>query len=127
MIVRIKFDGDLTMMFGSSYKPWTLQLDEFCWQFKKQLGSIVSAEVSDEKWIGWGGLKWCAEENLQQQLNREGCQSNDPDNPNPRKYADMRFYYDRKIDKIACLILEDCKNNRTNPDLVYKGKLPKGA
>ncbi|MGR5875599.1 spore protein H [Bacillus pacificus] len=59
--------------------------------------------VSDSKWISWGGLKWCPEERFQHHLNREGCQSDELDNPNPRQYKDMNFYEDititRKVNK----------------------------
>lgn len=127
MIVRITFDKDLTMMFGDSYKPWTMQFDEFSWTYKNELREIKSVEVSSSKWVGWGGLKWCPEEDFQKQLNREGCQSGDPDNPKPRQYKDMSFCFDSKADKITRLIFEDCKNNRHNPKLVNGGKIPKGA
>ena len=127
MIVRVMFTDGVAMMFGASYKPWTLQFDEYCWNYKKQLADIKHVQASDEKWVGWGGLKWCPEENFQNQLNREGCQSSDPDNPNPRQYKSMSFYHDSKIEKIATIILRDCRNNRTDHDLVYRGKLPKGA
>ncbi|MEC0170848.1 hypothetical protein [Paenibacillus graminis] len=40
MIVQIKFEGDITMMFGDSYKPWRIQFDEYCWGNKKELGEI---------------------------------------------------------------------------------------
>jgi len=127
MIVRVTFENDLTMLFGDSYKPWTLQFDEYCWRNKKQLGEIVSVDTSAEKWISWGGLKWCADESFQAQLNREGCQSGDPDNQNPRKYDEMKFGFDSKVSRVALRILEDCRNNRTDSNLIYRGKLPKGA
>jgi hypothetical protein len=91
MIVRIKFEGDKIMLFGDSYKPWKMQMDEFMRRCAEGLGRPVSADISSSKWIGWGGLKWCQHEEFQEQLNREGCQYNEPDNPNPRRYEDMDF------------------------------------
>jgi len=83
-IVRVQFAENHVMMFGNSYKAWEEQLD-------------------DSKWISWGGLKWCPEERFQHHLNREGCQSDELDNPNPRQYKDMNFYEDititRKVNK----------------------------
>ena len=102
MIVKIKIldinNKELVMMFGDSYKSWFLQMKEFFWQRQKWLDGVVypaykavDVETSESEWIGWGGLKWCQEKHFQSELNREGCQQNDPDNPNPRKYADMNF------------------------------------
>jgi len=98
-IVRIKFSEDWTMMFGNSYKPWEIQLEEYLFLLKekKELDTFEEVTVSDNKWVGWGGLKWCPETNFQQQLNREGCQSNEPDNPYPRLYAEMVFYEDSTV------------------------------
>lgn len=99
-IVRVAF-AERTMMFGNSYKPWKIQFDEYVLQ-KKMAGETLTlkkVDVSDAKWVWFGGLKWCPEENFQHQLNREGCQSNEPDNLNPRKYSEMKFYEDEKITK----------------------------
>ena len=30
MIVRITFSDGKIMLFGDSYKPWTMQFDEYC-------------------------------------------------------------------------------------------------
>lgn len=90
MIVRITFDDNSVMLFGDSYKPWTMQSEEYIWNYKKEAIS-TKFESSKDKWIGWGGLKWCSENNFQQQLDREGCQDNEPDNPQPRQYSDMVF------------------------------------
>lgn len=99
-IVRVTF-ADSTMMFGNSYKPWKIQFDEYV-LLKKMANETLrlkQVEVSDAKWVWFGGLKWCPEEQFQHQLNREGCQSSEPDNPNPRQYSEMKFYEDEKISK----------------------------
>ncbi|SCN41891.1 spore protein H [Bacillus wiedmannii] len=104
-IVRVQFSENRVVMFGNSYKPWEMQFDEYLWLLKQegQLTDVEQVTVSDEAWISWGGLKWCPEERFQQQLNREGCQETDPDNPNARQYKEMTFYKDasatRKVNK----------------------------
>jgi|GEM_PF-3018801 len=92
MVVRIKLkskDEVYVMMFGTSYKNWKEQFREYCFTFKPI--EILWVETSEEKWIGWGGLKWCNDTEFQNELNREGCQENEPDNPKPRKYEYMQF------------------------------------
>lgn len=106
MIVRVLLEEDdgseYTMMFGDSYKKWESQFEEFMrWHYKTDLGGwrepddlqhqIVNAWRSRAKWIEWGGIKWCTEEEFQHELDREGVQDGQPDNPNPRRYADMEF------------------------------------
>lgn len=81
--------GEYTMLFGDSYKSWKQQYSEYLRRFND---IPVKAFKSRSKWKGWGGLKWCSEENFQEELNREGCQINDPDNPKPRQYSRMTFY-----------------------------------
>ncbi|MFB5758912.1 spore protein H [Paenibacillus medicaginis] len=127
MIVRIKFNDDLTMMFGDSYKPWRIQFDEYCWNYKKVLGEIEEISICSDKWISWGGLKWCTGENFQHQLNREGCQSQDENNPNARQYSEMKFAFDSIVARTALRILEDARNGRTDNRLLLKGILPKGT
>lgn len=94
MIVKIILQTEkeiLIMMFGNSYENWRDQFREFAVRYKvKEVLSVYSAP---NKWIGWGGLKWCEEKDFQNQLNREGCQQDDPDNPNPRIYSEMCFNY----------------------------------
>lgn len=100
--VKVTF-ADKVMMFGNSYKPWEMQYDEYIWMCKRN-GSpveLISVETSHSKWIAWGGLKWCPEDKFQQQLNREGCQDNEPDNPKPRQYSNMKFKYDATTFKKA--------------------------
>lgn len=106
MILRITFldrDGKnkFTMLFGNSYKKWHVQMIEFMgryfcndgkgWRKDKWIGRILRVEKSNAPWIGWGGLKWCEDKEFQEELNREGVQRNEPDNPNPRLYAEMDF------------------------------------
>lgn len=99
-IVRVTFKEG-TMMFGDSYKPWKIQFDEYA-LLKKMADeklTLQKVDVSTSKWVWFGGLKWCPEENFQHQLNREGCQSDEPDNPNARQYSEMTFHEDEKITK----------------------------
>lgn len=113
-IVRIRFNENRTMLFGNSYKPWEMQLDEYLFLLKRrgELEDFLEVSVSDSEWIGWGGLKWCPEENFQHQLNREGCQSDEPDNPNPRQYKDMVFYRNSSITNKVNQKFENLKANR---------------
>ena len=99
-IVRVTFT-DRIMLFGNSYKPWKMQFDEYVWLCKRdgEELKLVKVEVSDSNWVSWGGLKWCPEDKFQHQLNREGCQSDESDNPKPRQYNEMKFYVDKKITK----------------------------
>lgn len=101
MIVRITFNNGNVVLFGNSYKHWSLQFVEymgrnFCsrdrgWNEEEMLGHVKKVEVSKSKWKAWGGLKWCSHESFQQELNREGVQQDEPDNPKPRQYSDMKF------------------------------------
>ncbi|MFJ8528620.1 spore protein H [Bacillus sp. NPDC094106] len=98
-IIRIQFSKDLVMMFGNSYKPWEMQFEEYLQIFRQhnELANVEQVTVSDNAWVSWGGLKWCAEKNMQHQFNREGCQSNEKDNQNPRMYDEMEFYQDSRV------------------------------
>ena len=91
MIVKIEFNDNLTMLFGNSYKDFDEQLEEYIRINKDLLPHPVIAWQSGSKWIGWGGLKWCSEKGFQKQLDREGCQYGESDNPSPRIYKDMSF------------------------------------
>jgi len=101
MIVRIKVKEkeqiDI-MLFGNSYKTWDEQFQEYCRMYKPE---ILEIATSPEKWKSWGGLKWCKEECFQHELNREGCQENEPDNPKPRKYENMRFVENRIVENMG--------------------------
>lgn len=92
--VRVTFK-DKVMLFGDSYKPWHMQVDEYIWMCRNQGTTLelLNVECSHSKWVTWGGLKWCPEDRFQHQLNREGCQDNEPDNPKPRIYEKMNFKY----------------------------------
>lgn len=98
MIVKIKIKSSsdtFTMLFGNSYKKWTEQFREYCYAFKPI--EVLEVETSKEDWKGWGGLKWCNEDEFQEELNREGVQQNEPDNPKPRNYSKMEFYFSKHI------------------------------
>lgn len=113
MIIRMKIldvnHKEYTFLFGSSYKTYLEQIQDFSYRTQVWIDSlphpaysILSIQVSKSKWKSWGGLKWCLEENFQEELNREGVQSNEPDNPNPRQYSEMMFikeyYHSAKIE-----------------------------
>lgn len=105
--VRVTFE-DRVMMFGNSYKPWEMQYDEYVWMCMRN-GTplqLVKVETSHSKWVSWGGLKWCPEDRFQHQLNREGCQDNELDNPKPREYSKMNFKYDSRAFKKADELLK---------------------
>jgi len=103
MIVKIKLkskdNDEFTMMFGNSYKSWESQFREYCQNFKPV--EILQLETSKEDWIGWGGLKWCSEDEFQDELNREGCQEGELDNSDPRIYAEMHFVFNKIAENIA--------------------------
>lgn len=76
------------MLTGDSYKTWKDQYREMLGRPWAQNPTRFWKNTKD-KWKGWGGLKWCEEGGFQEELNREGVQRDDPDNPNPRQYSDM--------------------------------------
>jgi len=102
MIVKIKLKSKnevFTMLFGNSYKNWEAQFREYCSTFKPI--EVISIETSKADWKGWGGLKWCNEAEIQNELNREGCQPDDPDNPKSRIYSDIVFNQNKVSENIA--------------------------
>lgn len=109
MIVKIKFktedDKEYTMMFGDSYKKWYVQFEEYVKLHKAY--NCIDVSVSKSKWIGWGGLKWCNENEFQYELNREGRQEYETDNHKSRKYLQMSFsssiYIKAKVNDIISL------------------------
>jgi len=107
MIVRVKFKNSEIFLFGDSYKAWTMQFGEFIRSTIKL--EIERVEVCKDKWVSWGGLKWCSEHNFQRVLNREGCQDGDLDNPNPRIYKNMIFCENKRISKKAHDIVNKIK------------------
>lgn len=95
MTVKVKYRNKVSgkifeILFGDSYKDWQTQKVEYERLYKDE--EEIEITKSNTKWIGWGGLKWCEYKDLQEQLNREGCQDKDPDNLNPRKVEDFIFY-----------------------------------
>ncbi len=119
MIVRVKLilkEEIVTLMFGKSYKKWEEQFREYCFTFKPI--ELLSVETSAEKWISWGGLKWCVESEFQYELNREGCQENEADNINPRKYSYMKFVSNPIALNIANKIIRRYQNNEILKDLI---------
>ncbi|MFA4871279.1 MAG: hypothetical protein WC623_23975 [Pedobacter sp.] len=115
MIVRITFLDEqkqpYVMLFGDSYKTWDDQCQEYFYDkikwydkttlTKRELFGIQKVEVSRSKWV-MAGLKCCGEETFQEELNREWCQDNEPDNLKPRQYAKMNFEYNRKVEETIC-------------------------
>lgn len=102
MIVRIKIkdinNEESIMLFGTSYKNYLDQLKDFFYSSQiwinnlpHSIYSISNIERSKAEWKAWGGLKWCEEKHFQEQLNREGCQLNEPNSPHPRQYSEMKF------------------------------------
>lgn len=76
MIIKIKFFDNRVMLFGTSYKGWDQQLFEYlclCQKNRWDCNGYRSAKQSRQKWIGFGGLKWCSEEEFPNLLkDREG-------------------------------------------------------
>ena len=66
--IRATWPDGLVMMFGTSYRSWWDQMAEYCRDQKRPRPTI---EVSREPWIGYGGLKWCAWDDFQRQLDIE--------------------------------------------------------
>lgn len=97
MIIKVQFRNKMgqteNILFGDSYKPWKMQYREYLrLAVSKDFGiEPVRVWKSKSAWIGWGGLKWVDEEYFQEELNREGVQEGEADNPNPRKYSEMSF------------------------------------
>jgi hypothetical protein len=69
MTVKATFPDGSEMLFGDSYKRWFDQLAEYCRHYKQPRPRVVKCRA---KWIAFGGLKWCAPEHLQAQLDAEG-------------------------------------------------------
>jgi hypothetical protein len=67
--VRVTFTNNVVMLFGTSYRTWWSQLKEFIGNGPI---SVKRLDVSKEPWIAFGGLKWCAPEALQTELDAEG-------------------------------------------------------
>lgn len=70
--IRACFDdqnGPYVMLFGTSYRTWWDQLDEFCRLYKTKPKQVT---ICRKEWIGFGGLKWCGESAFQTELDIEG-------------------------------------------------------
>lgn len=106
MTIKITIERDGlkdVWLTGNSYKYWWEQAVELIyrtygdrdhgWRFSDIEDLDIEVEMSRSKWIGWGGLKWCREDIIQKELNREGVQDDEPDNPKPRQYAEFKFDY----------------------------------
>lgn len=107
MIVEIEFfDKEGTpwkMLFGNNpnWRNWDGELQQYFWEnikwwdetrcMKREIYGIGKMRVSKSRWMAWGGLKWCHPDKFQAQLDREGCQQSDPDNPRPRQFRKMKF------------------------------------
>lgn len=107
MIVRVTFENlerqELKYLFGNGYKPWRRQYEEFVnayitwWDSKTimtcELLNILQVETSPSKWIESGGLKWCNDENAQDELNEELiiAQNQGERRKTARKYNQIRF------------------------------------
>ena len=103
------------MLFGDSYKKWFIQCEEYLcnhirwWDtnviMECNIREVLKVEKSSSKWKGWGGLKWCQSYAFQEELNREGVQAGEPDNPKPRKYSEMSFEKDKKFETIITKLM----------------------
>lgn len=122
MTVRVTFKQDdgseKKILFGNSYKHWTTQMVEYTyrtyghktkgWRYEDVEGRVLEVEKSLSKWVGWGGLKWIEESIFQtEELNREGCQPGEPDNPKPRQYKDFKFEYSNYCYRAAIKALKE--------------------
>lgn len=69
--VKVLFADGFEMLFGNSYRDWDDQLQEFC-GMSRPVQVPVSIAGSPFPWVAYGGLKWCAPESLQKELDEEG-------------------------------------------------------
>jgi len=69
MTIKATFPDGNVMLFGDSYKKWIDQLAEYCRRHSQPRPQVEKCEA---KWISFGGLKWCAPELLQGELDAEG-------------------------------------------------------
>ena len=70
LTVRATWPDGMRMMFGNSYRKWWDQLEEYSRLRGRERPAI---EVSNEPWIGFGGLKWCPWDEFQEQLDIEAA------------------------------------------------------
>ena len=105
MIVKVTFldlnNERFTILFGNSYKNWFTQFEEYLFRKVKwwddkiimncEFYRIYDVSKSMEKWVGYGGLKWCLESAFQDELDHEAKGLN---YRHARQYKDMCFGYD---------------------------------
>lgn len=70
MTVKATFPDGSVMLFGNSYRRWFDQLAEYCRRHSRPRPRV---EKCAAKWVAFGGLKWCAPDLLQAELDAEGC------------------------------------------------------
>lgn len=143
MIVRITFrtnkNENIVILFGDSYKKWFTQCEEYLCNYirwydtsiisKCDIREVLNVEKSFSKWKGWGGLKWCHSDIFQEELNREGVQRDEPDNPKPRKYSEMSFIEDEKSETIVKKLINQrlrhlvgCSDIKIDAELIRNNK-----
>ena len=113
MIIRITTIRDgitQEILFGNSYKDWQEQFAEFVSMRPNKGLSIGNVQVSKEKWIGYGGLKWCSESSFQNCLDEEAKGLKKP----VRVYANMHFEPNQKATKEVIAIFNKYKNFNSN-------------
>lgn len=70
--IRFKSETDeFSMLFGDSYKTWYEQLTEFLFVTKVRPYKPYYVLISKEKWISYGGLKWCCLDEFNNELKKE--------------------------------------------------------
>ena len=69
MTIKATFPDGSTLLCGDSYRRWFDQLREACLYYKLPRPEVVKCSA---KWISYGGLKWCSEQDLAHALNNEG-------------------------------------------------------
>ena len=136
MIVKITLldldNKELVMMFGNSYKYWFTQFEEFLynsikwWNAKRimscNLYQIINVEKSTDKWIGFGGLKWCTETEFKESLAHE-AKGLDQE---VRKYKDMIFNYDaNKFYKVKNMLKDRLRHLASSTNLEIKKEVKK--
>jgi hypothetical protein len=68
MTIKATFPDGTVMLFGDSYRKWISQLQEFCSHFEMPRPEVVKCSA---KWIAYGGIKWCPENDLALALEEE--------------------------------------------------------
>jgi hypothetical protein len=109
MIVKIGInytDGESHfMMFGDSYKNWDEQASEYLLMWRERIESVGKVFVSKSKWVGYGGLKWCREDNFQEQLDTEPVEKK-------RQFSEMEFTRSSRLEDKVEEIFRKYKTKR---------------